>query len=75
MSQKGEFMSNGWLERSLSALEAQAESWPSWKRDAASTEPQFVIPAPQAASSQISSPETKTHSARIGRLSKDNRAP
>lgn len=39
-------MSNGWLERSLSSLEAETRDWPEWKRDAVAMEPYLGIPAP-----------------------------
>jgi hypothetical protein len=43
-------MSNGWLKRSLSALEDQTKGWPDWKREAASAEPQLAIPQPESQS-------------------------
>lgn len=55
-------MSNDWLERSLSALEVQAQGWPRWKREAASVEPQFAIPAAEPSSVPTNSPEANSPS-------------
>jgi hypothetical protein len=43
---KAKIMSNRWLERSLSSLEAETRNWPEWKREAVAMEPYLGIPAP-----------------------------
>ena len=47
---KAKIMSNRWLERSLSSLEAETRNWPEWKREAVAMEPYLGIPAPDVLS-------------------------